>query len=297
MEEQKLLRFLKKNRSIIGLLLLFSMVLIITLLWSSSSQESGKKVIVSVVDESNERLNVTEEDKRTEPRDEKYIDLSVKKENLYIDEPGDYVLGGEFNNTIYIDVEDKIVHLYLDNVTIDAEEGAGIFVSSAAKVVITLMKDSVNYLVDAPARIDNIEEKATIMSVSDITINGEGQLVLTGYYGDGIRTKDVLKILDAEIRLQSKGDGLRGNDGILLDSKSIQIESEKNGIYTSDSGKAGKGTVKVERGNVSIIAGEYGILSHGNLVLTECLVSGKGIRGLYYCKGQYFIEEGCVKDE
>lgn len=296
MEGQKLLRFLKKNRNNVKLILLFSIIFFCTLLYAFCSQKSDEMPRSDIEDVEYEHLKITAEDMRIEPQDEKYIDLSTKNENLIINEPGDYVVVGKFDHTIYIDVEEKIVHLYLNNVTIDAIEGAAIHVLSAAKVIITMMPDSVNYIMDAPARIENAGEKATIMSDADITINGNGELILYGYYGDGIRTKDVLKILDADVKLQSKGDGIRGNDGVLLNSDSIQIESEKNGVYTSDVGKAGKGTVKIENGNVSVIAGEYGILSRGDLILDDCSVVGKGARGLYYTEGECSIGEGCINN-
>lgn len=292
-----MLRLLKKIKSDFSIIFLFTMVLLCVLTPIYLNQKSSVKPIVDREDVKQDVLKITAEDMRTEPRDERNIYLSTLDKNYVINEPGDYVLTGEFKHTIYIDVEEKIVHLFLDNVAIDSMEGAGIYVVSAAKVVITLLPDSVNYMVDAPVRSENTEEKATIMSNADLTINGSGELIVEGYYGDGIRTKDMLKILDASVNLQSKGDGIRGNDGILLKSKHIQIESEKNGVYTSDVGKAGKGTVKIESGTVCVIAGEYGILSRGDLIVEASLISGNGVRGLYYCEGQCSIEEGCINNE
>lgn len=241
-----------------------------------------------------EILNVTQEDMRVIPQKEVRIDLSQVEEDYLITDGGDYLLEGEYDYTLYVDAEDKIVHLFLDNVNINSNTGAAICIKSAGKVIITLLENSSNLLVDAPIREGNIEEKAAIISNTDITINGFGSLSVLGYYGDGIRTKDILKVLDSEIYVQTKGDGLRGSDGILLQNSNLKVESEKVGLLTNNIGKNGKGTLAINGGELSVVSGDYAILVQQDLSISDCELKIKGVKGKFYVGGNEYIDEECL---
>ena len=253
---------------------------------------------IPIKENTEERVfKITQEDMRIIPKDAVLVDLSDFEDNYIIDVAGDYVLTGDFEHTVYVDVEENVVHLFLNGVSIDATRGAAIDVVSAAKVIITLLPNTENVVVDAPIREQNLDEKASIMSQADLTINGDGSLVVCGYYEDGIRTKDILKLLGGEIQIQAKKDGIRGSDGLLLSMDRLHIESEGNGIYTANTGKTGKGNIEICQGDISVIAGEYGIFSQSDLIVYGCHISGKGVRGLYHTEGQCSIEEGCMDNE
>lgn len=289
--------FKKKKKNEIVLLVCFGILFICVMGYISATQNVGKEVTDIQGNIETGVFRITEEDVRTVSDEADRIDLSDYEDDYVIDKAGDYVLTGEFEHTVYVDVEEKIVHLFLDNVRIDATKGAAIQVVSAAKVVITLLPGTENVLIDAPIRELNPDAKAAVMSQADLTINGEGKLVVCGYYEDGIRTKDVLKLLGGEIHLQAKKDGLRGSDGALLSMDRLHIESEGNGVYTANTGKTGKGNIEIAKGDISVIAGEYGFFSQGDLSVYECHISGKGVRGLYHTEGQCSIEEGCMDNE
>ena len=234
---------------------------------------------------------------RETPEEATVIELSELKESYTIQSGGDYILEGEFARTLYIDAEDQIVHLFMNNVQINSNTGSAICVNSAGKLIITLMNETQNTFIDAHVRTENIKEEATIISNTDITINGNGELFVYGYYEDAIRTKDVLKIIGGNIVIQSKGDGLRGSDGILLCPSNLKVESEETGILTNNAGKNGKGTVEITGGEISIVGGEYAILAQQNLVVRNCRLTGKGVKGRFYVEGKEYIDKECLTDE
>lgn len=212
-----------------------------------------------------------------------------------IDKPGDYLFTGKYDGQIQIDVQDEIVHLILDNVEIESPDGPAIYVKSAAKVVITVLKESTSTLTDSAYYTNFPEAKACIYSESDLTVNGGGSLNVYGYYKDAIRTKDTLKILDVNLAVQAKDTGLRGNDGVVIQTEALDIQCEGNGIYTEKADKKNKGFVDITGGTINIIAGEYGIDAAENIYIRDCKADIFGVIQNITCLGTQHIEEGCLE--
>lgn len=241
-----------------------------------------------------EIYHLTEADLNTEA--ENAEEIRVGEQGIFIiDRPGDYILSGEQEGQLQIDVEDEIVHLILDNVEMKSYSGPAIYVKSAAKVVITIPERSSCILTDSTNYADFAEAKGCIYSASDLTINGGGNLNVYGYYKDAIRTKDTLKVLDISLEVQAKDTGLRGNDGVVIQTEALHIESEGSGIYTEKENKANKGFVDIAKGEVSIIAGEYGIRASENVYVHDCRADIFGVVQHISCMGEQYVEEGCLE--
>ena len=112
-----------------------------------------------------------------------------------------------------------------------------------------------------------------------------------GYYKDGVRTKDVLKLLGPSVLIKAKNTGLRGNDGVAVKTAYLEIQSEKTGIYTK---KSRKGFVELGGGSISIIGGEYAIDSAQDVYIHDCLVALTGVIQDIRCNGEQMIKEGCI---
>ena len=125
----------------------------------------------------------------------------------------------------------------------------------------------------------------------DLTINGTGSLYACGYSKDAIYSKDVIKILGGTIQLRSKRNGIRGNDGLVLQPISLAIESEKNGCQTVNADKEDKGMIHVLGGEISIIAGEYGMSAASDLYAQDGTMQFNSIQGNLYTEGQLFLPE------
>ncbi len=204
---------------------------------------------------------------------------------------GTYLVTGNQSGQIYIDVKDEIVHLIMDNAFLHTYGGPAIYVKSAAKVVITVPEGTRSAISDSTNYAGYQNARACIFSNSDLTFNGSGTLVVTGYYKDAIRTKDTLKILGLDLEVQSKKDGLRGNDGVIIENAAVDLECEGNGIYTKEDKKDGRGFVSVTSGSVNVIAGKYGIRSAEDIYLNDSVTDIYGVLGDYYCMGEIFIQE------
>ena len=69
-------------------------------------------------------------------------------DEILIDEPGDYRVSGHSSRGIVIDVEDQIVHLYLNGVELESSKGPAINIKSAGKAFITVETDTNNVIKD-----------------------------------------------------------------------------------------------------------------------------------------------------
>lgn len=239
--------------------------------------------------------NVTEEDLREDYSFVKEYNLNEYTEDIYITEGGDYLLSGNYKGTIFVDSNEYPVHLFLNNINISSGHDNAIYIKSASKVVITCMKGTNNTISDNAYYTDS-EEFACIFSESDLTINGEGTLVITGLYDDGIHVKDYLKILDSDLHVKAKGNGIKGNDGIVIRSSGVLIEAEKNGLVTSNYVADRKGYIDIESTQLKIVAGQYGIVSVGDLVIRGEKTYIKGIMGEYRVAGEIIDTDGSLLD-
>lgn len=211
-----------------------------------------------------------------------------------IDRGGRYLLRGNLLGTLYINAEDQHVHLILDNVSIVGTNGPAISVQSAGKVFLTSRENSVNSLGDSPAYELGRSETACVYSTVDLTLNGTGELLITGLYEDAVYCRDTLKVLSSNLTVQSKRDCLRGNDGVLVQGSSLTLEAERNGIRTASSGQDARGDVEIRNAELSVIAGNYCINSASDFYIhrSECFF--KGILGVQQVAGEVFAEAGCL---
>jgi len=222
--------------------------------------------------------------------------ISFGEEQIYlIDSAGDYTISGECEGQIQIDVQDEIVHLILEDVEMQSKKGPAVYVKSAAKVVITIPENTTCILMDSTDYTGYEDARACIFSEDDLTINGGGELQVYGYYKDAIRTKDVLKIIDVDLKVKTKGTGLRGNDGVLIQEAELDVQCEGTGIYTEKENKENQGFVGISGGSADIIAGEYGIDAAQNVYIHGCVADIYGTVQDIICSGEQYIEEGCLE--
>lgn len=208
-------------------------------------------------------------------------------EHLTISAAGDYILTGDMDsgNLIVNAYDDEVVHLFLNNVEISSGNGFAIYVENAGKVIITLMEGTENILSDGHAYTEM--QKACIFSNADLTINGNGKLYIYGYYADGVRSKDRLKLINTNIYVKSKKDGLRGNDAVILLDSITEIECEGTGILSNSDDDM----VILQGGSCKIIAGQNAISSNRYVSVHDCLTDLYSILETVKCSGHLDISE------
>ncbi len=190
--------------------------------------------------------------------------LNLGSEDIRITKAGTYILEGTLNGSIIIEVaKDEDVRLVLNNVQINADDFAAIYVIEADEVTITLAEGSVNTISDSKAhvQIDDNDVDALIYSKADLVFNGTGTLILNSDYSHGIVSKDDLTIADGSYQIDVAGQGIRGKDSVKIADGNFVIASGGDAIK-ADSEEEGKGYVYIENGSFTITSQADGIYGY-----------------------------------
>lgn len=203
---------------------------------------------------------------------------------------GNYVISGKADECrLIVKVyDDEIVHLFLKGVELKTEKGPAIYVEQAGKVVITLIEGTENMISDGAEYASDRE--ACIFSNNDLTINGSGKLNVYGYYHDAIRSKDRVKVIDANLYIKSQNDGIRGNDGVICENSMIQVEGKGAGIRTNSE----KGFVVISGGSCKIVSGKNAIIADDYVGIYDCDYTFHSVYEAVRCNGVKHLEEKVV---
>ena len=199
-----------------------------------------------------------------------YIELGDS--DVKITKAGTYILSGTLDNAsviVQVSKDDK-VQLVLDNVTINSDDFAGIYVIEADEVTVTLADGSTNTISDSKTYtlIDENNVDALIYSKADLTINGSGTLVLKSDYNHGVVSKDDLIITGGTYDIDVEGQGLSGKDCLKISDGTFNIVSAKDALKSDNSEDADRGFIYITGGTYSINSAADGIYAY-NLVKIE----------------------------
>ncbi len=216
-----------------------------------------------------------------------YITL-VSGQDIEITEEGIYVFTGNVENTmIHVNVEDsEKVQIVLNGVTISNDIQPAIFVETADKVFITTtnttntLEVTGSYETYGDTNLD-----AVIFSKSDLVLNGLGTLNVESLYGNGISSKDDLKITGGNYVIASSEDAIEANDTIRIADGTITINTEKDGIHAENDEDSTLGNIYIAGGEITINAGDDGIQGNGFVQIDGGTIqipqSVEGIEGTY----------------
>ena len=196
---------------------------------------------------------------------------------------------GSFEGKIVIDAgKEDVIHLVLDGANISNTDSSAVYGVQSGKIVLTLAEGTKNSISDGAEYIfssqDEDEPDAAIFTEDSLTINGTGELAVTGNYSNGIRTKDDLKIISGVIQVTAQKDGIKGKDSVTIKDGEIRVQAGEDGIQASNDTDADKGYVIIEGGTIEIQAADDGIHAetwltiHGGTVSVE--ESNEGLEGL-----------------
>lgn len=182
----------------------------------------------------------------------------VRPDRLKIEEAGTYEISGTLSNgSIYVNVDNESeVHLILKGVKVHNETSAALFCKKAAKVTVTLEKDTVNVFSDGAAYVFEPEEDepdATFFAKHDLVITGEGTLKVVANYGDAIKGKDSLYINGGVIEVDAVDDGITGRDLLQVNGGVITVRSESDAMKASNDVDASLGNIEVNGGVLTLI--------------------------------------------
>ncbi len=198
-----------------------------------------------------------------------------------------YIISGTLDDGMIIvnaDKSDKL-QLVLNNADISSSTSAAIYVLQADKVFITTAAGSVNTLSNGGeyVAIDENNIDAVIYSKEDLTLNGEGTLIINAAAGHGIVSKDDLKLTSGTYEISSKSNALSGKDSIRIADGVYNLTSEEDGIHSENDDDDALGYVYISGGEITINAADDGIhagsavtIDDGTIIIED---SYEGIEG------------------
>lgn len=225
-------------------------------------------------------------------------------QDVTLSEEGVYVLSGEADNvTVTVEAaDDAKVQIVLDGVSITNEDAPAIYVKAADKVFVTstdsenYMEVSGSYVTDGETNLD-----AVIFSRADLTLNGTGTLDIVSGQGNGISSKDDLKITGGAYTIESSADALEANDAILIHDGTITIDTQKDGLHSENEEDTTLGNIYIEGGTLTITAADDAITGNnlvqidGGIINIKSAVEGIEANNIIVNEGQitlYATDDG-----
>ncbi|MBQ9468910.1 MAG: carbohydrate-binding domain-containing protein [Clostridia bacterium] len=218
-----------------------------------------------------------------------------EKDGVYtISAAGTYTLSGLLNGQILVDAgEDDEIVIELAGATVTYDQDSPIKIVSAGKVEISAKKDTENVVNDARAvkkSDDESQGEGAIWAKCDLKLKGNGVLVVTGGYNNGVHTTKDLTVKNLSLKVIAYNNAIKGNDSVTVESGTvIAISTNGDGIKTenTDANKKGetRGDVKISGGTVSVYAAGDGVQAAHDFNLTAG--EGESTATVYIFTGSY----------
>lgn len=194
--------------------------------------------------------------------------------NVKITAAGTYVASGKLDDgQIVVDVPDKgEVRLILNGADIHNGDGSAIYVKEAGKLILSLAEGTTNTVSDGERYTfpdaETDEPNAAIFSHDDMTINGEGKLVVQGNYKNGIASKDKLKITRGAIEIHAAAAAVTGKDLVAVSGGQFTIDAHGHGIKATNDTEGDVGIISISGGTFDITSGKDALHSSGGLAIS-----------------------------
>ena len=172
---------------------------------------------------------------------------------------GQYVLSGEYNGCIEIDVEEGSVLLALDGVQIRSDSGPAVWVKSAELVTFDTLapyegKPCVFETTAAYKPDDNAPE-AAIYSESELLLCGETIKVVAAGELDGIHSKGAVRVMALDLTIEAGDKGIHSDRTIMIESGSVNVMQCEEGLEAE--------VVDISGGEIRVCASDDGINASG----------------------------------
>ena len=179
---------------------------------------------------------------------------------------GTYTLSGYLEGQIVVDAgEDDAIVLELAGATVTCGKDSPIKIVSAGKVEISAKKDTENVVSDTRSvktTDSDSQGEGAIYAKCDLKLKGQGILVVTGSYNNGIHTTKDLTIKNLTLKVTAYNNAIKGNDSVTVESGTVvAISTNGDGVKTenTDANKNGK-----TRGDVTICGGSVTVYAAGD---------------------------------
>jgi len=209
----------------------------------------------------------------------------IEDGNIEIRTTGTYVIEGTLDDgQIVVDAEDAgTVRLILNGTSITSSKSAAIYVKQADQAVISLEAGTENVLTDAKEYVFAAEEdepSGTIFSKDDLSINGDGKLIVNANYNDGIVSRDEFIVTGGNIEINAEDAGIVGRDLFAMRDANINVTANGDGVKSSNDEDTEKGNIVLQSGSLYVTAGSDGVQSERDVLVVDgkySIVAGGGI--------------------
>ena len=181
---------------------------------------------------------------------------------------------------------DSSVYLNMKGLTLTNTADAPIYIQKASKAFVVAKNGTTNTFTDASSRAktysytnDAGEAKtdttgACIYSKDDLTIKGEGTLIVKANYNNGIHTSNDLKVKNGLITVNAKNNGLKGKGSVEISGGTINITTTEGDGIKSDTEDAtdlasGKGSIEITGGTITVTSAFDGITAANAVVVAN----------------------------
>ncbi|MCU4164853.1 carbohydrate-binding domain-containing protein [Carboxylicivirga caseinilyticus] len=187
-----------------------------------------------------------------------------------IDSSGYYTVTGTLNDgQLRVNSSDsESVHIQLNGANINCSNNAAIYIEDSEKTVIMLADDTSNSLTDGSSYGSEAEANAALYSKSDLTLYGNGTLIINAKYNDGIASKDGLIISSGNYNITSVDDAIRGKDYLIIKDGVFDLDAGGDG-FKSDNEDSGTGYIEIDYCDCNIVADGDGIQAYSDLTISE----------------------------
>lgn len=217
--------------------------------------------------------------------------VTIKGGTVKITCGGEYVFSGSYSgNDAQILVAspktDTTVYLNMKGLTLTNTADAPIYVQKSNKTFVVAKNGTTNTFTDAATRIktysytnDAGQAKtdttgACIYSKDDLTIKGEGTLIVKANYNNGIHTSNDLRIKNGLITVNAKNNGLKGKGSVAISGGTINITTTEGDGIKSDTDDAtdlkdGKGSIEITGGSITITSAFDGLSANNAVTIAK----------------------------
>ena len=204
---------------------------------------------------------------------------------------GDYDFSGSYSGAdaqirVYSPKSDSGVYLNLRGLTLTNTADAPIYAQMSSKTFVVPKNGTTNTLSDGSTRTktftyvnSNNETKvdttgACIYAKDDLTIKGEGTLIVKGNYNNGIHTSNDLRVKNGIVTVTAKNNGLKGKESVSISGGTLNITTSGGDGIKSDTDDAtdlaaGKGSIEITGGEITINSKYDGITANNTIVVAD----------------------------
>ena len=204
---------------------------------------------------------------------------------------GEYDFSGNYSGNdaqIFVATSktDTTVYLNMKGLTLTNTADAPIYIQKANKAFVVAKNGTTNTFSDAATRTtthsytnDAGQPKsdttgACIYSKDDLTLKGEGTLVVKANYNNGIHSTNDLRVKNGLITVNAKNNGLKGKGSVAISGGTINITTTAGDGIKSDDDDAtdlanGKGSIEITGGSITITSAFDGITANNVVTIAK----------------------------